>query len=50
MEIAVEVDEILECFTINNYMLMTLFLYIQCLLHKSVFGLLFTLGCDVIEL
>ena len=50
MEIAVEVDEILECVTINNYMPMTLFLYIQCLLHKSVFGLLFTLGCEVIEL
>ena len=50
MEIAVEVDEILECVTINNYMLMTLFLYIQCLLHKSVFGLLLALGCEVIEL
>ena len=50
MEIAVEVDEIMECVTINNYMLMTLFFTIQCLQHKSVFGLLFALGCEVIEL
>ena len=50
MEIAVEVDEIMECVTIDNYMLMTLFFTIQCLQHKSVFGLLFALGCEVIEL
>ena len=35
MEIAVEVDEILECFTINNYMLMTLFLYIHFTMPTS---------------
>ena len=50
MKIAVEVEENLECVTINNYMLMTLFFNIQCLQHKSVFGLLFALGCEVIEL